>query len=306
MNEEAIVAGGEKSPTPLQRAITHVRMQPDDADGWTELGRLLRGAERFQEARESFERAIYLAPEREELYQELMALDAGLDAPEWLAEIEGELARTGGTLRRRSARPRWAVPLLAPLLAILLAVGGFAIGRTLVRDPGPSSLTAIELVDPATGELAPGGQTRALAVPPGQALVLRDGAQLRVLEVVDDPPVSQIRFYYDADGDGEKEWFDGQPPEGMVPYIVQVEVANTGREDAYLGESYFGLLTGALHSFEEGCGIAPGEMDGLLDPGEINEGGICILVPEGERAEVEYLYYDWVGERRFFVLPTDG
>ncbi|MBA3534583.1 MAG: DUF4352 domain-containing protein [Ardenticatenales bacterium] len=279
----------------FNEALDAVKNNPNDAHAWVRLGKELKRVGKDKEAKESFERALYLDPSLEHVYEELLSLEARATLPDWVHRMEVGESPLSGEEKQRFLKG--GVVGVAVLLILCLGGALFA----FVRAPSPSRSESQGFPLGAGSTL---GQTRAEAVPLGEALLLEEGLRVQVLKTFPDASDFKIRYYLDTDGDGEKDEFLEVKPDGERPYIVRLLVENVSAEDPqYLSFYGMSLSTAEGLAYDEDCGVTPEDLTGELPLGEKTEGNICFLVAEEEQG-IEFMMYEpLVGsQRRFFRL----
>lgn len=298
----------------LQAKLDAVKQDPNNVELWVELAKYLSKNGKTEQARLSYERALQIDPTREELYEELWKLETHNALPAWFNALDQSATKSKSNPQAVKGKSRVSPketksnskPLIfvAILFAFLIAAVGLGFVLLYVS---ASRAVEVESRNGPSVELSQDtfdspGQTTQDAVPIGDALLLKEGFRLTVEKpFLEASEQFEIRYYYQGEGDEEKEWYD-EPPPNMRPYVIRMMVENVASEDDYLHLSSDIVLHDEQSiPYDHECGVVPEEIDSAnLLLGERTEGNICILVPQ--EAQIEYLIYDSYEERRYFKL----
>lgn len=297
----------------LQAKLDAIKQDPNNVELWIELAKYLSKNGQTEQARLSYERALQIDPTREELYEELWKLETHNALPAWFNALDQSATKSKSNQKAVKAKSRVSPqqtktnskPLffVAILFCFLIAAVGlgfvllYVSASRAVEFEATSVVVLEEVVDLP-------GQTTEDAVAIGDALLLKKGFNLTVQKpFLEASEQFDIRYYYQGEGDEEKEWYD-EPPPNMRPYVIRMMVENVASEDDYFHLSGdIALHDEQLITYDHDCGTVPEEINSPnLLLGERTEGNLCILVPK--EAQIEYLIYDSYEERRYFQLLT--
>lgn len=287
-----------ESPPTLAETITAVSMHPDDAHAWVALGRQLMQAGKTEEARECFERALFLDPSLEQVYDELIAIDAREPLPAWFKRLERQVSGSPTALTPTHLAGAGILLLVTLLLGTILVMAARGsrqtMGESLLDPDAP-------IAAPLDTTLGQGiGRVRDEAAPLGHPILTDEGLRFTVRNVNRDA-WSVVRA---SDPTHEP------PRAGTRLFLVRLQVENVRGDEPesllFIG-SDFEVLAESGASYDESCGLVPerlGRLGTSLKRGQATEGNICLLVPQEE--SIAYLLYEplFGGDRRYFELES--